>query len=230
MKFEEIENILKHLPEDPTRIIFTEHFLEQIEKRNISDTCLEDLLEKNKLIGIRKIEDHTQRYELRFSLDDSGELIIVVDTHNHQEVILISAFAKNENLEHAIGTLELEWIYDFAFDLMNIESKHGFRFCQTIEIEEGFNIDFDSCDHPVAIEVIRPSKKFRLSRKHFSNIAIEGRIEISADSIMVHMELSPDIEQVKTRVFEKEVPNVYGIQSGKFRFGPIWEKEIEEES
>lgn len=221
MNFDEIENILDHLDEDPMRIIFTEHFLEQIEKRNIPDTCLEDLLEKDRLIEIKKIKNHSKRYELTFSLDDSGELIIVVDTYNRRSVILISALAKTKSVEHNLGTLEFECVYDFAFDLMNIESKHGFRFSQTIEMEEGFNIDFDSCDHPAAIEIIRPSKKFGLARKYFSNVEIEGIIEISPDSIMVHVELTPDVKHGKIRVLEKEIPNVYDIQPGKFEFDPI---------
>lgn len=221
MNFDEIENILNHLDEDPMRIILTEHFLEQTEKRNIPDTCLQDLLEKNRLIEIKKVEDHPQRYELTFSLDDSGKLIIIADTYNRRGVILISAFSKTGGVKADPGSLELECIYDFAFDLMSIESKHGFRYLRTIEMEKGFNIDFDSCEHPAAIEIIRPSKKFGLASKYFSNVAIEGVIEISSDSIMVHVELSHDIEQGKTRVLEKEVPNVCGIKPGRFAFKPI---------
>ncbi|WP_298522675.1 hypothetical protein [uncultured Methanobrevibacter sp.] len=209
-----VKNILNHLKEDPMRIGYTEHYLEQIEKRNIPETCVTDLLENEIPNKITKINDH--RFELQYLLKDSAELKVIITHFNLKNIILISASYKNSSLNTpANSRVELEGIYDSAFDLIHIYSKAHYRYGQTVEIEAGFNIDFDSCGHPIAVEMIMASKKFKLQNRQMSSASIEGQIEITSEIIKIRLEASPGSD-INTRVLEREVANEYMISENVF--------------
>ena len=221
MEFDEchVMNVLGNLKEDPMRITFTEHFLEQINRRNIPDMYVTDLLETGNPVEIKKIGKCPSRFELEYAPDDSNELHVTFDLFNHDSIILILAFVKNDEFDDLQDNLlEFECIYDSAFDLMDLHSRYGFRYGQTIEMEPGFNIDFDSCGYPVAVEIIRASKKFKLKQKTLSYAKLKGWIEIGPNMIRIRIEVSVRLTDVKTRVLENEVPNVYGIKTGRFKF------------
>lgn len=196
------------------RIIYTEHYLEQIEKRKIPETCVTDLLENEMPNKITKIQDH--RFELEFVLKDSSELKVIIKPFNIRNVILISASCKKRGLNpQSHRRVELEGIYDSAFDLIHFYSRDCYRYGQTVEMEPGFNIDFDSCGYPIAIEMILASKKFKLQNRQLSSASIEGKIEITPEIIKIRLEASPGSD-INTRVLEKEVRNDYGISENVF--------------
>ncbi len=218
-----VKNILENLKEDPMRVIYTEHYLDQIDRRNIPEICIEDMVDKGRLIEIREIPDQDSRFELHFRLDEICELRIIVDIFNLNSIILISALSKNnEVIDLSNNVLEFEAVYDMAFDLMDFHSKDPFRYAQSIEMEPGFNIDFDSSGQPVAIEIIRASKRFKLIPRIFSSALFDGRIEITQDLIKIRLKASFSDADRNARVFEKEIPNVYGI--GENEFDLIFEK------
>ena len=212
---ETFEDILENLKEDPMRVIYTEHYLDQIEKRGIPDVCIEELLEKDKLIKIAELQNQT--FGLHFDLDESGELIVIAKPFNLKSIILISASFKNNGInppsDHA---LEFEGIYDRAFDLMDLHSTYGFKYNQTIEMEPDFNVDFDSGGHPVAVEMIHPSRKFNSRPEIFSTVTLEGQIEVTPESIKVRLKASFIQEKIEARIIEKEIPNKYGIPANVF--------------
>ena len=210
-----VKNILENLKEDPMRVIYTEHYLMQIERRKIPDICVEELVENGNLLNITHIMK--LEYELLFRLEDSLRLYVTVRLFNLEAIILISAIYENSDTssprEHKV---ELEEIYDLAFDLMDINSKHGFRLNQSVEIETGLNIDFDTCGHPVAIELIHASKKFKLQQKQMASAQLSGQIEITEDMIAIRLKATFANSETKTRVLEKEVANDYGIPENIF--------------
>lgn len=210
-----VKDILKNLKEDPMRVIYTEHYLKQIERRNIPDVCIEELLENGKLLKINPILN--SKFELIFRMDDLKNLHVIIKTFNRQNIILISAAFENKGVtpppEHRV---ELEEIYDMAFDLMDLNSKHGFRFAQSVEMEHGITIDFDTCGHPAAVELLRPSKKFRLPPKQLAEAEICGQIEITPDLIKIHLKAKPAILNSEIRVIEKEIANDYSIPENTF--------------
>lgn len=209
-----LKNILKNLKEDPMRIIYTEHCLEQIEKRKIPEECVEEALENENPASITPIENLI--FELHYHLNNSTELYILARPFNLDKIILISARTNNESDNTKNNALKFKRVYDFAFDLLNIHSKYGFRHFQTIEIESKFDIDFDSCGHPIGIEIIHPSKKFKLTAKQFSSAKLNGQIEITKNSIKIHLKATLNNENIHDRVLEKEIPNIYGIQENAF--------------
>ena len=211
-----VKNILNNLKKDPMRLIYTEHCLDEIEKRNISDIRLEELLENSAPLEINRYPNYNNRFELKFALDDSRKLTIILDTLNRDTVILISAFPANNEIGHSKEKLEFEFIYDSAFNLMEMHSKNDFEYGQTVEMEKGFNIDFDPYGQPVAIEIIRPSKRFRLTRKIFPAAAFEGRIEITCKSIRIALKASVNSSTIEPRILEKEIANDYGIPVNSF--------------
>ena len=214
---DDVKDVLYNLKEDPMRVILTEHFLDQVKKRDIPNTCLEDALENAELVEIRKFPNHKSRFEVMFSLPDSSQLSILLDRFNKDKVFLISAFFKGDADNPPSDVLEFEGVYDYAFDLADIHSRHFFGFAQTVEMETGFNIDFDSCGHPVAIEIIRPSRKFSLSRKAFSDAQFDGEIEIASEFVRISMKAYLNNDGGE-RIFEREVENDFKIPSGKFEF------------
>lgn len=213
---DDAKNILKNLKNDPMRIIYTEHFLEQINRRNIAIELVEEFLNNENPKRITKIQNHTSRFELIYA-GAGEEFFITLDLFNLNCVIMISAFSKSDEEIQRHDLLDFEGVYDLGFDLLDLHTKHCFGYGLTVEMDNAINIDFSSCGYPAAIEIIRPSKIFGLSRKYFSKAKIEGDIEISYDLIKIHLELSVDNENAKTRVFEKEVANVYKIQAENFK-------------
>ena len=196
------------------RIIYTEHYLEQIEKRNIPETFVTDLLENEMPNKIIKIKDN--RFELEFVLKDSSKLKVIINPFNIKNVILISASCKNSARNpQSHSRVELEGIYDSAFDLIHIYSRDRYIYGQTVEMETGFNIDFDSCGHPIAVEMIMASKKFKLQNQQMSSASIEGKIEITSEIIKIRLEATPGSD-INTRVLEREVRNDYGISKNVF--------------
>ncbi|WP_458402884.1 hypothetical protein [Methanobrevibacter sp.] len=208
-----VKTILDNLKKDPMRIIYTEHYLEQIEKRNIPDICVEELLENGNPTRIKEIRN--SRFELHYDLGKSNELHVLIRILCPHDIILISAL-NTEDKPQPDNELEFEGVYDLAFDMIDMHSRHGFRYGRTIEMEQGFNIDFDSCGNPVAVEMIPASERFKLRRELFSSAQIEGRIEITPDLIRIRLKASAGNENVKHRVLEKEIRNKPGIQENTF--------------
>lgn len=210
-----VKNVLKHLKEDPMRITYTEHYLEQIEKRDIQDVYVTELLENKNPNEIHHIQN--SRFELHYILEDSSRLQVTIDMFNRNSIILISAIAKKDHVNsQSNNTLEFEGVYDLAFDMIDFRSKTDFRYGQSIEMETGFNIDFDSCGHPVAVEMLRVSKKFKIRRNDFSRALFDGTIEITPDIIRIRLKASFTHAGIEARVLEKEVANDYGIASNVF--------------
>ena len=210
-----VKNILENLKEDPMRVIYTEHYLMQIERRKIPDICVEELVENGNLLNITHITK--LEYGLLFRLEDSRMLYVTVRIFNLEAIILISSSYENRGASPPPEyRVELEEIYDLAFDLMDITSKHGFRFNQSVEMESGFYIDFDICGHPAAIELIHASKKFKLQQKQMASAQLSGQIEITQDLITIRLKATFANSETKTRVIEKEIANDYGIPENIF--------------
>lgn len=210
-----VKNILENLKEDPMRVIYTEHYLMQIERRKIPDICVEELVENGNLLKITHIKK--LQYGLLFRMEDSRRLYVTVRIFNLEAIILISSSYENSGTSAPPEyRVELEEIYDLAFDLMDITSKHGFRFNQSVEIESGFNIDFDTCGHPAAIELIYASKKFKLQQMQMESAQLSGQIEITQERITIRLKATFANSESKTRILEREVANDYGIPENVF--------------
>ena len=89
-----LKKVLAGLAEDPSRIVYTEHFLEKTEQRNIADVFVEDKLMLEKPKHVKKIENRSGRFELCYSWSDEADLIVVLDVLLVNSVVLVSALPK----------------------------------------------------------------------------------------------------------------------------------------
>lgn len=221
MKYDEttMKKVLENIGKDPKRIIYTEHFDEQIARRNFSDTYLEKLLENGTPIEIKKIEDKNNRFELDYHSEEYGNLGIIVDIFLQNAIVLISVFRQATNFGDSSHALQdMECIYDLAFDMMDMHVKHETWHFQTVEMGPGFNIDFDSCGNPVAVEIICPSKMLKIKNETLSSSKIEVSVEISAELIRARVKAKPTSAKINSRTVEREVRNAYGISPGRHEF------------
>lgn len=109
--------------------------------------------------------------------------------------------------------VDFERVYDLAFDLASFRVRRDFKHFQTVEVDEGFYIDFDVGGCPVAIEIIKASKKFSMLAGAFDDVKIEGTIKITEKVIRIEMKI-PKF----SRFLEKEVSNDYGICDDEISF------------
>ena len=217
MDYDEIavKKILENLKEDSKRVCYTEHFVEQFEKRNLPSLCLEELVENGNLVDINEIGN--SMFKLRFHLNETEELYVIAKPFNLKNIILISALVKNNTVNDLSNSmLEFEGIYDKAYDLMELHDKHDYKTGKTVEMEDEFNMDFDLYGQPVAIEIFQASEKFKIKKKQMSSATLNGRIEITKDSIRVILKASFNNDSIKKRVVEKEIPNSYAIPPNVF--------------
>jgi hypothetical protein len=210
-----IEKMLENLKKDPMGVTYTEHYLELLEKRNLPDINLQEEIEKGNLLEIHDIQHSL--FEMHFHLDNSEELYIIIHPNYCNEIILISSRRKNDDVKHQTNhNLEFNELYDYSIDLMNLYTKNEFIHGQTVEMESGFNIDFDPAGHPIGVEMSYASKRFKLQRQQLDRSLLECRIEITTKAIKIRLKVSLESEKVITRVYESEIANDYGIPGNTF--------------
>ena len=218
----QVKNILSNLRNAHEPITYTEHFISQITKRKISADKIDHLIVFTRPLKIKKTENHHSRFELLYPLNDSGDVEVIADVFNDDGLILISAVSKNKtgsdfDFGKIRGSVKMENIYDSVFDLMSITLCDGFSFGQSIILEDGFYIDFDTLGSPVAVELLQASKKFRLMPKVLLSAKLEGAVEVSDDMIKVTLTAHPGLSKIGMRVFEGEVANTCHIPKGVFQ-------------
>lgn len=212
---ESVKKILETLKEDPMKAVYTEHYLELLDKRNLPDISLEEEIEKGNLLEIRDIQHSL--FELHFRLDDCDELYVIITPFHRKEIILISSRRKNDGVKNQTNhNLEFKELYDSFIDLMNLYTKNEFIHGQTVEIESGFNIDFDPAGHPIAVEMSYASKRFKLQYKQLDASLLECRIEITPPTIRIRLNTTFESKITVTRVYESEIANDYGIPGNTF--------------
>ena len=215
----DIENVLDIVKNDPAAIIYSEVFLEEIVRRNILESMVDDFLQFRKPILIKRFCNLEYRFELHYAWDNSNDLIIVADVFNLKNLILISAFPKrraNSIDDFDEGEVQMRKIYDQPYGMVTLCVVDGFRYGQTIIVEEGFYIDFDVYGYPVSVVMFGVSKRFKLRPNEFLSCRMKGSIEITNDSIRIEVNVTVKFRQMTTRVVEHEIPNVYGFSPNEF--------------
>lgn len=213
---EKLKNTLKGLKDDPMRIIYTENFVEQTDRRDIPEDLVDELLTNEKPTKINEIKGEHGRFEVIYSSSDFGDLTVVLILFNLTEVILITAFSTSDASDCFDTMMDFKCIYDSTLDLLDLHSRYGFRHCRTVMVESGFNIDFDYCGYPVAVEMMMASKRFKIRSDNLSSSKFFSQIEVENESIRIKITAYPNYGQSKT--IEWEIPNTFGISTGRFEF------------
>ena len=216
---ETMRKVLDRLDDDPNCIIYTEHYVEQIERRTISELGVEEFLRRGEAVEIRKVEGFLNRFEVRGFMDEYTEVTLLVSIFNLKGVILLSAVCRNlRGGEDGFDVFEFDGIYTGPNDLLHMYGRYGFMHCLTVEVEQGFNIDFDACGHPMAVELTRASKVFKINWKVIPEAKFTGSVEITGAVIGIRIKAALSRADIKDRVIEREVANDYGILPGSFEF------------
>ena len=115
-------------------------------------------------------------------------------------------------------TVEMEQLYDAAFEMMNIQIAPEFDYSKTVVFDEGVFIDFDENDMPCAIELHHPSKKMRLRWNAYKGAEMSATLTVTSEVLRFAFHTRVANEKIGCRVMEFEIPNVDGITPGEFAF------------
>ena len=84
-------------------------------------------------------------------------------------------------------SFELEYYYDYNYDLMDMSVKENFNVKQSVELDKGIIIDFDENDVPVSLDMINPSKTFGIDKRSLISPSIKICIKVSHDLIKLQI-------------------------------------------
>lgn len=215
----DIENVLNNLKNNSRAIIYTEVFLEEIERRNILEDMVDEFLLFRKAIEIRQFCNLDYRFEIHYAWNNVNNLVVVADVFNRKKLILISAFPKRRRdsfYDFDNSEIRMKMTYDQPYGMITLCILDGFRYGQTIAVGEGLYIDFDAYGYPISLTLFGVSKRFTLRASEFLNCRMEGVIEITEDLIRVRVEVTVKLKKVVLRVIEKEISNDFGILPNHF--------------
>ena len=96
-------------------------------------------------------------------------------------------------------TLEIESRYNYYFDVLAIKIADPYEYQESIELEEGIILDFDTNNIPVAIEILDASKVLNVPDKQYlsNRKKIKMKISISEKVIEVHLNVNIEIHNKK---------------------------------
>ena len=114
--------------------------------------------------------------------------------------------------------VELDELYDSAFQMINMQVGSEFDYSKTVEFEDGVLVDFDDRDVPCAIELHAPAKRFSLKWNALIGAKFDALLNITDDVISLRIDVKVNFRLIEPRFIEFEVPNTYGISPGEFKF------------
>jgi len=88
-------------------------------------------------------------------------------------------------------TLKIESMYDYQHDILGIRVVGGYKYKESVELEEGVMLDFNKDNIPIALEILDASKVLNIPNKQcLSNRKnIQMNISISDEIIKVCLEV-----------------------------------------
>ena len=61
--------------------------------------------------------------------------------------------------ENINDSFEVEYKYDYTYDVLAIKVTRPFKYNKTVEMDEGVLLDFDADNVPVSLEILDASKR-----------------------------------------------------------------------
>lgn len=107
----------------------------------------------------------------------------------------------------------IEYMYDVKFDVLGIRVNKDYNYSESIEINEGVILDFDTRSTPVAIEILDASKRLKVPKFSLNNIrSISLAIAINEELIKVNLMLGVFIHnKCKEETINAFTANVQGM-------------------
>ena len=212
-----LKNLLDNLHTISSPIAYHEHYLEQLEKRNINEFKINDLLLFYKPLKAIMFKNSYGRCKITYPLNASHNVTVIADIFNLKSLHLVSAIPiKRDTYKYSLNETDLEMKNIYAIDLMNIYDDNGFKYWQTVEFEDGLYIDFDKSGIPVSIEILNASKKFKLKSEILNSSKLKAEVKISDESIKLKIHATVKNAKIGSKIIEAETPNTYNIVSNEY--------------
>jgi len=106
----------------------------------------------------------------------------------------------------------IEYNYDYKYDLIDIHKKGKFNHGKTIELDNGVYLDFDENNVPFALEFISASKILDTEKRNLTSPGINVAILVTDDMIHVEAIFEYKIHEKPADVsIKKDIINDYNI-------------------
>jgi len=120
--------------------------------------------------------------------------------------------------ENVDNSFEVEYKYDYTYDVLAIKVTRPFKYNKTVEMDEGILLDFDVDNIPVSLEILDASKILNVPKYSLKEL-IDFKMSVSVDDksiclyanfkVMLHSkEQSPILES-----FTSNYPNIPSMET-----------------
>ena len=82
--------------------------------------------------------------------------------------------------ENIDNSFEVDYRYDYAYDVLIIKVTRPFEYEKTIEMDKGVLLDFDVDDVPVSLEILDASQRLNVPKYSLKNL-IDFKMSVSVD-------------------------------------------------
>ena len=82
--------------------------------------------------------------------------------------------------ENINDSFEVDYRYDYTYDVLAIKVTRPFEYDKTVEIDEGVLLDFDVDNIPVSLEILDASKRLNVPKYSLKNL-IDFKMSVSVN-------------------------------------------------
>lgn len=82
--------------------------------------------------------------------------------------------------ENIKDSFEVDYRYDYTYDVLAIKVTRPFEYDKTVEMDEGVLLDFDVDNIPVSLEILDASKRLNVPKYSLKNL-IDFKMSVSVD-------------------------------------------------
>ena len=82
--------------------------------------------------------------------------------------------------ENINDSFEVDYRYDYTYDVLAIKVTRPFEYDKTVEMDEGVLLDFDVDNIPVSLEILDASKRLNVPKYSLKNL-IDFKMNVSVD-------------------------------------------------
>lgn len=84
------------------------------------------------------------------------------------------------------NSFEVDYKYDYAYDVLAIKVNRSFTYNKTVEMDEGILLDFDCDNVPVSLEILDASKRLKIPKYSLKNLfGFKMKVSVNDKSISV---------------------------------------------
>ena len=104
---------------------------------------------------------------------------------------------------------EVIYRYDYLSDTLGIKVTRNFKYDETIEMDDGILLDFDTDGMPVSLEILDASKRFDLDNGSLKNIiCLKADICVDKKLISINATLGVLIDDIENKqIFQSHTSN-----------------------